>query len=437
MAESIGSICDLPPEVQAEILSKLEDAEDFQAVINTCPLWHDIKENRKEEMLFAQVLPILLEKARFRCYPIDNMLVLRQVCKEWKRATDRQLVLNPYDKFDREAYNFRDDEVIEEFFTHASRFPGGVNPLLGNYVTLTITDFEDSQPPVQLIHRYGTFLKTIFLLTISDNCPINELQSLMSFLPNLEWLGLAVCVEDWNVAVEATALPPIPLLKQFFLYIENLGVYGKPRPNYFLIQEFITSFVTVYGPQLETISCPLDLLRLDSISDRLPNLMSLEIDESPGTYFTDEDLHVLAQADWELRFLKVKKYYAAPFIQCSTALIDMLNTFSSTLTSLCFPLELERTFDPLELGVFPCLEIVDLRVSSTFGEFPVEMKNKVNTFSVVCPNLKKLEITTVGANINAALRNQLQFADMQVVFQLLREFTHRIERIDYIDRNLI
>ncbi|CAL8138818.1 unnamed protein product [Orchesella dallaii] len=436
MAESIGSICDLPPEVQAEILSKLDDAEDYQTVINTCPLWHDIKENRKAEMLFAQVLPILLEKAPFRCYPIDNMLVLRQVCREWKRATDRQLVLNPHDKFDRQAYLLWDDEVIEQFLTHASRLPDGVNPLLGSYVTLTITDFEDSQPPVQFIHRYGASLKTIFLLTISDNCPINELQPLMSFLPNLEWLGLVLCVEDWKVEVEATALPPIPLLKQFFLYIENLGVHGQPGPNYFLIQEFIASFVTAYGPQLETISCPLVLLRLDSISDRLPNLMSLEIDESPGTYFTEEDLHVLAQADWELRFLKMQRH-STPFIQCSTALIHMLNTFSRTLTSLCFPLELVNTFDPLELAVFPCLEIVDLRVSSTFNEFPVEMKDKLNTFSVVCPNLKKLEITTVGANINAAVRNQLQFAEMQVVFQQLREFTHRIERIDYNDRNLI
>ncbi|CAL8138820.1 unnamed protein product [Orchesella dallaii] len=436
MAESIESICDLPPEVQAEILSKLEDAEDFQAVINTCPLWHDIMENRKAKMLFAQVLPILLEKAPFRCYPIDNMLVLRQVCREWKRVTDRQLVLNPHDKFDRQAYLFWDDEEIEEFLTHASRLPDGVNPLLGNYADLTITDFEESQPSVQLIHRYGTFLKRVFLHVLIDNYPINELQSLMSFMPNLEWLSLVVYVDDWTAAVEATALPPIPLLKQFFLCIETLDLYGQPRPNYFLIQEFIASFVTAYGPQLETISCPLVLLRLDSISDRLPNLMSLEIDESPGTYFTEEDLHVLAQADWKLRLLKIQRY-SMPFIQCSSALIDMLNKFSRTLTSLCFSLELERTFDPLELAVFPCLEIVDLRVSSTFGEFPVEMKDKLNAFSVVCPNLKKLEITTVGSNINAAVKNQLQFAEMQVIFQLLREFTHRINRIDYNDRNLI
>ncbi|CAL8138840.1 unnamed protein product [Orchesella dallaii] len=440
MSEFVGNICDLPPELQHEILSKLTDVNDIQSAINTCPQWHDILEYRKTAMLFAKVLPIMIEKGSY-CGSIENMLLLRQVSKDWKRETDRQLSLYPFGYFlgdEGKGYHFSEVEEIQKFLTHASTFPDGANPILGNALSLSIADHEDMAPVFHLIRQYGTYIKTISLGYGNDNFPLNQLQSLLNLLPNVEWLIICVRVENWN-EVEAPGLPPLPLLTKLTLEIEDSDdIIG---PNYIEQRQlFIGSLVAAYGPQLESISCSPILLRVESISDLLPNLTSLEIDEGyTYTSFTNEDVHTLTQSGWELKCLQIGRFGKSP-IQCSTELMGMLNNFSETLVTLDLSLQLDRWIDPSRLLVFPCLEIVKLRVSSTFDVLPEWMKDWLSTFSVVCPNLKKLKILTEGTMMNNAVshHHQLQFEEMKNVFPHLLDlvfipspFTDRHDEFHY------
>ncbi|CAL8138852.1 unnamed protein product [Orchesella dallaii] len=418
MAQSIQNICDLPPELLKDIFSKLEDADDFLSVINTCPLWHDILEHRKAEKLFAQVLPILMEEETRR-YPLNNMLVFRQVCKEWKRETDRELALSRFETFDREGYWFMEAEKIQRFLTHASSLPDGINPILGNCVTFTLFDQEGFESCVQLIRRYGTYIKTIDLCFRIPDFPLTELQSVLSFMPNMEWLSIIAYVENLIVGPQAPALPPLPLLTELSIQVEH----SHSRNDRIRHQQFVDSFVTAYGTQLESFTCSPVLLRLESISDRLPNLTSLEIEGVRETNFKEEDVNILSRAGWKLKRLQILSF-TAPTIQCSTALMEMLNKFSATLVSLHLSIQLGHSINPSDLNVFPCLEKVSLRVSSTFSVLPVVMRNRLNLFSAVCPNLKSFRITTVGTKMNAAVRQQLQFAQMEGVFQQLQKFTH-------------
>ncbi|CAL8138836.1 unnamed protein product [Orchesella dallaii] len=426
MAQSIQNICYLPPELLEQIFSWLEDGKDFQSVINTCPLWHDIMEYRKAEKLFAQVLPILMEEETRR-YPLNNMLALRQVCKEWKQETDRQLALARPDRFDErfdsDAYSFYGAEKMQRFLMHASALPDGINPILGNFVSFIGVEQQHFGLCMQLIRGYGTYIKSIDLGAYTDRFPIHELQLALTFLPNLEYMFVNTYVEDWTVGYQVLTLPPLPLLKDLCLQTQ-LPWPCWSRADYLRHQQLIDSFVTAYGPHLESLSCCPLLLRLESISDRLPNLTSLEIEGMRRVSFTEEDIHTLSQANCQLQRLVICSF-GAPTIQCSTALMEMLNNFSETLVSLHISIQLERSLEPSDLNVFPNLERVSLRVSSTFSVFLAAMRNRLNLFSAVCPNLKSFRITTVGTKMNAAVRQQLQFAQMERVFQQLQEFTHR------------
>ncbi|CAL8138812.1 unnamed protein product [Orchesella dallaii] len=383
MADSIENICDLPPELLEEIFSKLEDVTDFQSVINTCPLWHDIMEYRKTARLFGKVLPILMKVKDQKTlhYPIKNMLLFRQVCKEWKLETDRQLALH---------HHFKRTETIQRFLTHASTLPEGINPILGNSVTFEIDAQRDFEPCLELIRRHGTYIKTIFLSFLIRNFPLNELQSALKFMPNLEWLIVKVHVENWIVGDQAPVLPPLPLLTKVSLLTEDS--YPQAGPNNNQLERFINSFVIEYGAQLQSLTCSPVLLRIESISNLLPNLTSLEIKESPYISVTEDDLHTLSQADWALEFLTIL-CHGAPTIECSTGLMTMLNSFSKTLVSLDLSFKLERSINPSELNVFPCLKNVTLRIP--VSPLPEEMKDRVNSLSVRCPNLKILRIATL------------------------------------------
>ncbi|CAL8138832.1 unnamed protein product [Orchesella dallaii] len=426
MAQSIQNICDLPPELLEQIFSWLEDVNDFQSVINTCPLWHDIMEYRKAENLFAQVLPILMEKEiriHHRPYPLNNFATFRQVCKKWKQETDRLLALYRFETFDCKAYRFYGAQTMQRFLTHASALPEGINPILGNWVSFTGVDERDFGLCMQLIRGYGTYIKSIHLGSHIhvNRFPFHELQLALTFLPNLEYLYANAYVEDWTVGYQVLALPPLPLLKELFLLTEITMPWSTP--DYRRHQQLTDSFVTAYGPHLEILTCSPLLLRLESISDRLPNLTSLEIEGMRGMSITLDDIHTLSRADWKLQYLEIASF-GAPTIQCSTALMEMLNNFRATLVSLYLSIQLEESLEPSDLNVFPCLKRVSLRVNSTFSVFPEDLRDRLNLFSVVCPNLKILYITTVGKNMNEAVREELQFAEMEGVFQQLQNFTH-------------
>ncbi|CAL8138934.1 unnamed protein product [Orchesella dallaii] len=384
-------ISDLPPEMLEEIFNYLTDPQDFQAVLNTCPLWHDIMAYRKVERLLGKVFPLVFEHTT--SIPLESMLCIRETSRKWKELAETELAYNT-SRFRHPKYNFQTEEELEEFRTFATSLPRGSNPFAFRNMEITFNNEGAYIFFLEIIQKWGDQLKSIDIRATGLGFPQNELVSHLALLPNLKSLEIAGIPENWDVeAGGTTPFPPLPQLTSLKLFRVGLdnGIAAVERQ----FQHQISSFITAYGNQLEILACPLHLLRIEDIENQLPKLYFLMLQLSVWNTFNEEDFQVLAKIKWPLCALMI---HGHP-VELSKEFCGMVSEFRGTLYNLILEvvLEEEDDIDTSSLEIFHYVKLVYLRITSSHRRIPSGIKKKLGQFGEFFPNLKKIQLYLIGS----------------------------------------
>ncbi|CAL8138942.1 unnamed protein product [Orchesella dallaii] len=382
-------ISDLPPEMLEEIFNYLTDPKDFESVINTCPLWHDIMAYRKTERLLAEVFPLVFEHTD--SIPLESVLRIRETSKKWKELAEAELAYNT-SRFRHPKYNFETAEQLEAFRTFATSLPTGSNPFVFRKMEITFTNEAAYISFLQIIQAWGDQLKSILISVPAYEFPQNELVSHLALLPNLKSLDFVGYPENWNVNAGGTPpFPPLPHLTNLTLFrvgLDNGNAVADQK-----LQHQSSSFITAYGNQLESLTCPIHLLRIEDIENQLPKLTFLFLWLRARNTINEKDLQVLAKVKWPLYALTIFGHS----VELSREFCGMISYFKDTLKYLALELPLEKDIDISSLEIFPVLKIVTLRITSSQRRIPTGIKNKVGQLGEFFPNLKKIELHLIGA----------------------------------------
>ncbi|CAL8117698.1 unnamed protein product [Orchesella dallaii] len=370
-------LSDLPNEMLEEIFNFLQDPNDFLSVIGTCHRWNDLMSYRKTERLFGKVLPILLKPDLLT---LRTMLTIRQISKKWKQEADFQLEEDP-SRFEQK-YIIREAEQLNRLIIHATNLPQGGNPFIGKYLSIGRGDPGTNDSMQQLIQQHGTYLKSITMYCFSKI----QFTTFLGGIPNVETLTIMGLMRQWHTDDEVDA-PPLPPLRR----LNNLGIaiYGDQNDDHRYLH-LLSFLLTAYGEQLTTLRCAKQLLRIDRISDLLPNLTQLELfmPHISSDAFTQLDFQVLSQVEWRLQTLSIYEWN----FPLTTEFMTALNNFSATLEDLKLFIQVEETFDPAPLISFPFLKKLYLGITSELRSIPLGMKDRLMKLGGVAPNLEELDI---------------------------------------------
>ncbi|CAL8138936.1 unnamed protein product [Orchesella dallaii] len=376
-------ISDLPPEMLEEIFNYLTDPQDFQAVLNTCPSWHDIMAYRKTERLIAEVFPLVFKDTT--SIPLESMLRIRETSRKWKELAETGLAHNT-SRFRHPKYNFRTAEELEAFRTFATSLPRGSNPFAFRNMEIMWINEAAYVSFLEIIQEWGDQLKSIDIRATGLGFPQNELVSHLALLPNLKSLEIAGIPENWDVETgETTPFPPLPQLTN--LKLTRVDRYNGNAAADQKFQHQISSFITAYGNQLEYLTCHTQLLRIEDIENQLPKLSFLLLWLSDNNTFNAEDFQVLAKVKWPLSTLDIFGY---PPVKLSREFCGMISYFKDTLKHFALDFVLEEDIDTSSLEICPALKTVVLFITSSHRRIPTGIKNKVGQLGKFFPNLKKI-----------------------------------------------
>ncbi|CAL8147380.1 unnamed protein product [Orchesella dallaii] len=406
----------LLPELWNRVFGYLTTPEDFQAVINTCQQWHNLLYSKKPVGLFGQVLPILNQMRSSEGnlgFDLNTLLTMREVHSEWRNQIDNHLDCNP--KCHSRLSTAAD---MEAFMTAAA--PLSIqrgNPFLGRSLELSI-DIRNQDGSVEAIQRlfetYGRAVTTADLGYTFGFISPQTLASHLALLPSIEVLKL---VGIFDVNDDETHLPVLyyPLSKLKRLDISR-SYYARITAE--------TGRV-LFSPLLRSCSCSQTLtylcaggyrLKVPGINEIIPNLKQLHV-WHPVSELGDHQ--VLS----ELR-MKLEDICITNWIVPSVSFLSSLNNFRTTLTILNLNLQVDDAIDSTQLGEFPSLKTVQLRVrSASFNNIPSERQIILFFIPVLCPRLEVFWIT-----FNRALR----VLDLQLASAMVSETFKSLKDIRFL-----
>ncbi|CAL8079145.1 unnamed protein product [Orchesella dallaii] len=367
--KNIKTIGDLPKEIMCLVFGNLTNPEDLKNAWNTCILWNDILDERKQEFLLPNILPHL------QAYlSAGHIYKCRKVSKSWKEGVDSFLRTTKSRTFISSISSLTD----YMHFRWVMWYPDERNPfpsgkfMFGKLVTDSFL-VEDEEPESNQLYRmfplvasrFGNYIYQL-IYCFGGSCSASPLQlrEIPRYLLNLKDL---MFVELFEGTTQTESVREI---------IESFPTYGLNMEKLTTFRCYIHNGLPVmkailkqYSSQLEQLNCFGSCLYAETFSDnQLSGLKILKVWRCNFSLFED-NYSILSGL-----FLKVLKLeFTDEFIE-ESKIVRLINALPKSIINLVLRYAhdsgpeacLNENFEDLQ----PCPNLKCLTISSRFWNKP-------------------------------------------------------------------